>query len=448
AIWVKRLGQPLGAAALDSAESGALPSELLDTVTYQTAFHLTWPDTVDFLVEQFGPPHLFWLALATVIGTIIGLAILLINNWRMSRWRTGHNVRQSNKRHLPVSPCLHVSASPSPAFNLFLWLIFGLIVVEMVTLLDPFRRNPRYLVMYLPLFYLIAANAVIRNTYYVLRIISPTVIALLCLLGFTLLGLNDLRIALVTPEPAYEEAFAFIQQNWQPGDALLTMNTPAAGLYLGHADGFTVQEDAGQFLLNRQTAPVDRWLGVPWLGTTASFNAALNVHERVWFVIDTRTPLPAQPDKPVNVTLGEAIELLGYTLQIPNTPSLTFNSSEHILNLQSPREASNLHLILFWHALRPLTTNYTVFLHLRNSDGATIAQQDGLSLDGAYPTSRWQPGELVIDPFTLSLPADLPTGQYSLWAGLYDLDTLERLPVANDTSGENAILLGEINISE
>jgi hypothetical protein len=52
---------------------------------------------------------------------------------------------------------------------------------------------------------------------------------------------------------------------------------------------------------------------------------------------------------------------------------------------------------------------------------------------------------MVIDPFTLLLPADLPAGQYILWAGLYQLETLERLPVANDTSGENAIRLGEIN---
>jgi hypothetical protein len=85
---------------------------------------------------------------------------------------------------------------------------------------------------------------------------------------------------------------------------------------------------------------------------------------------------------------------------------------------------------------------------LRNHEGVTIAQQDGLSLDGAYPTSRWQPEEMMTDPFILTLPANLPAGRYTLWAGLYDLDTLERLPVANDTSGENAVLLGEINISE
>jgi hypothetical protein len=340
--------------------------------------------------------------------------------------------------------------------------------------------------MYLPLFYFIAAHAILSvacrvayispqgafgsaqpplGTYHGSRTLSPF-IALAFLIVFTALSFDDLRIALVTPEPAYEEAFDFIQENWQPQDALLTMNTPAAGLYLGRADGFTVQDgqDDDQFLLNQQTAPVDRWLGVPWIGTAAGFNAALNAHERVWFVIDAirqpvyfrgdwqavvnsqmeqvwandnalvyrtrsnRVPLPTQPDTLVEATLDNAIELAGYTLQISRT-------SQPILTVT-----------LFWQPLTPLTADYTVFLHLRNSDGATVAQQDGLSLAGAYPTSRWQPGEMVIDPFTLVLPADLPAGRYTLWAGLYQLETLERLPVANDASGENAIRLGEVKL--
>jgi hypothetical protein len=483
AIWVKRLGQPLGAAALGSAGSNAVPTELLDTVTYQTAFHFTWADTVDFLAEQFGPPHLYWLALVTTIAVVVGLVGWLANEGRISEWRIGSKSEQRNKLHFIASSPRRVTLSPSqpvtPFFSLFLWLIFGLIILQMVTLLDPFRRNPRYLVMYLPLFYFIAAHAILsvayhasvrslplgRITHHALHTLSPFV-ALAFLIIFTALSFDDLRIALVTPEPAYEEAFDFVQKNWQPQDALLTMNTPAAGLYLGRADGFTVQDgqDDDQFLLNHQTAPVDRWLGVPWIGTAADFNAALNTHKRVWFVIDTirqpvyfrgdwqavvnsqmeqvwandnalvyrtrssRVPLPTQPDTLVEATLDNAIELVGYTLQISQAsqPTLT--------------------VTLFWQPLTPLTADYTVFLHLRNNDGATVAQHDGLSLAGAYPTSRWQPGEMVIDPFTLVLPADLPAGPYTLWTGLYQLETLERLPVANDASGENAIRLGEIKL--
>lgn len=485
AILVKRLGQPLGAPTLGSADSEGLPAAMIGTVAYQTAFNFSWADTVDFLAEQFGPPHLFWLAVVALMGAILGVIMWLIVK---KNRRIGESANSSL-----THPCTPAPLHPC-TFSLFLWLIFGLILLEAVTLLNTARQNPRYLAMFLPLFYLIAANSVSRITYHVSRVIyhisrtthhvlrtTPyrslsTFLSLAWLTLFTWLGLGDLRIALVTPEPAYEHAFQFVQQNWQPGDTLLTMNTPAAALYLGRADGFTVQSDADQFLLNRDTAPIDRWLGSPWVGTAAGFNAALNAHPRVWFVIDTirlpvyfradwqavinsqmeqvwakdnaliyrtrpeRVPLPTQPEVPIDAILGNSIRLTGYTLQ----PSPSQFTAPDNFNYPLPGKASNLHLTLFWQALRPISTDYTVFLHLRNSEGGTITQRDGLSLDGTYPTSRWQPSETVLDPFTLSLPADLPTGAYTLWAGMYQLDTLERLPVANDTSGENAIRLGDI----
>jgi hypothetical protein len=48
----------------------------------------------------------------------------------------------------------------APYSLLFLWLIFGLTVIEMVFLIEPWRRNPRYLVMALPVFYLIVGASV------------------------------------------------------------------------------------------------------------------------------------------------------------------------------------------------------------------------------------------------------------------------------------------------
>ncbi len=515
AVLVKRLGQPLGDVALGSAGSDPLSTELFETITYQTAFHFTWTDTIDFLAEQFGPAHHFWLAITTVVAAIAGLILGLVSKWQTKADNnTSHRLLRVARFASPAS-CRLIASPP----HLFLWLIFGLIILEMVTFLDPFRRNPRYLVMYLPLFYLIAAHAILdfgfhlcafggildfarlrtsggvllagfhisRFTLYaserslpVGRFISPTFIALALLLIFTIIGFDDLRIALVTPEPAYEEAFEYLEANWQPGDVLLTMNTPAAGLYRRHANGFTVQNDADQFLLKSETGSIDRWLGAPWVGTPADFNAALNASERMWFVIDTirlpvyfrgdwqavvnsqmeqiwakdnaliyrtrpdRIPLPIHPDILVEATLGDSIQLIGYTLQLPHASSATISSTLPVFNLHASRPISNLYLTLFWRPRHSLTTDYTVFLHLRNAEGITVAQVDRLSLGGAYPTSRWQPGETVIDPFTLSLPANLPPGLYTLWVGMYRLETLERLPIVNDTSAENAILLGEI----
>jgi hypothetical protein len=163
AIWVKRLGRPVGFAALGEAGGGDYAAELLKTISYQTAFYFTWDDTLRFLARQFGVPHHFWLTILTIGSIIIGLVFWLVSQ------------RRQEKKNSPASPAVMATLVPKlslgtrvAAFHPFLWLVFGLVILEMVTLLEPFRRNPRYIVMYLPLFYLIAAYAIcdLRFTIY------------------------------------------------------------------------------------------------------------------------------------------------------------------------------------------------------------------------------------------------------------------------------------------
>ncbi|MFQ5855519.1 MAG: glycosyltransferase family 39 protein [Anaerolineae bacterium] len=114
-------------------------------------------------------------------------------------------------------------------------------------------------------------------------------------------------------------------------------------------------------------------------------------------------------------------------------------------------------LTLFWEPLRTTDVSYTVFVHLW--DGQTIwGQKDGqpqacpepctvpspstvlrtgLSRGrraGAWPTTEWFPGDLIVDSRQVPVDPDTPPGGYELIAGLYRLDTGERLPVY-DASG-------------
>ncbi len=65
------------------------------------------------------------------------------------------------------------------------------------------------------------------------------------------------------------------------------------------------------------------------------------------------------------------------------------------------------------------------YLHLLDVDGRKVAQVD---VNG-YPVEQWRKGDLVFSRFSLSLPPDLPSGMYTLRAGLYTLPDLTPLPL-------------------
>jgi hypothetical protein len=137
---IKRLGRPLGAASLVGGSVRGLVVELIGTVSYQAGLVLDGESAVKFLARQFGVPHHLWLTLVAVIGGGIALAV-----WLAARRSAGSS---------------RGGEWPAPYSFLYLWLVFGLSVVEMILLLQPWRRNPRYLVMALPLFYLMVGGGV------------------------------------------------------------------------------------------------------------------------------------------------------------------------------------------------------------------------------------------------------------------------------------------------
>jgi hypothetical protein len=103
-------------------------------------------------------------------------------------------------------------------------------------------------------------------------------------------------------------------------------------------------------------------------------------------------------------------------------------------------------LRLFWETFEPVKDDYKVFVQLRNDQNQVVAQADHLPFNGLLPTSAWPPGDILVENFWLDLPMDLPAGDYMLVTGLYCPDTGERLPVANDISGESAVVLGSVNV--
>ncbi len=86
----------------------------------------------------------------------------------------------------------------------------------------------------------------------------------------------------------------------------------------------------------------------------------------------------------------------------------------------------SLDMTLYWQALAQPSHAYTVFAHVLNGDGQLVGQQDNMPVRDQMPTSCWQPGEIVADPYHITLPAGA-RGPFSVEVGLYRLDTGQRL---------------------
>ncbi len=98
---------------------------------------------------------------------------------------------------------------------------------------------------------------------------------------------------------------------------------------------------------------------------------------------------------------------------------------------------------IIWLAERAPEARYKVFLQLLDAEGRLVGQRDSEPAGGARPTSTWDAGKNYYDYHALLIPEDLPADDYTLIAGLYDInDPAARLPVGDSTYFE----LGKVTV--
>jgi hypothetical protein len=136
-------------------------------------------------------------------------------------------------------------------------------------------------------------------------------------------------------------------------------------------------------------------------------------------------------DSDLGATFGDELALTGYRLESGERPN-TYNIG------------------LRWQALQPVENDYTITIQLFDKDDNLVAQVDKPPFGGAYPTTAWQPGTEMPDTYTLELPESVPGGEYRLAVGVYDFDTLERLPVVeadNIIPDANLVILQQVAVN-
>ncbi len=97
----------------------------------------------------------------------------------------------------------------------------------------------------------------------------------------------------------------------------------------------------------------------------------------------------------------------------------------------------SIDITLQWQATATPSQDYTIFFQLLDPTQTYLLGADSPPLNGDYPTSLWRAGDTITESRTLTLPANLPAGDYWLATGLYDPASGARLPLLG---GGDAIL--------
>jgi len=133
-------------------------------------------------------------------------------------------------------------------------------------------------------------------------------------------------------------------------------------------------------------------------------------------IVKPLTPPPVESLEIQNLlprSLGGRVELLGYNLS-----PITF------------RPGDPLPLTLFWRAQSDLDKDYFVLLRLQAEDGTGWTLHQERPASGSYPTTRWEQGDVVREQLDVRIPANVPSGRYTLMAGLAEAGSGEEVGLA------------------
>lgn len=110
--------------------------------------------------------------------------------------------------------------------------------------------------------------------------------------------------------------------------------------------------------------------------------------------------------------------------------------------------SGRVEVTLYWRARTAQSQNLTVFAQILNQDGQQVAGHDSVPRNGAAPVTTWPVEAIQADAHTISLPANLPPGDYRLITGLYN-DAGQRIRVIGPNGSaypNQAVPLGSLQL--
>jgi 4-amino-4-deoxy-L-arabinose transferase-like glycosyltransferase len=101
-----------------------------------------------------------------------------------------------------------------------------------------------------------------------------------------------------------------------------------------------------------------------------------------------------------------------------------------------PTSGVVLSVTLRWVARNPTPVDAKVFMHVLDKTGNAIAQSDHEPDGGWFPTNDWQRGDIIEDHFQVDLPRGVRVDDVRVALGMYDAETVQRLPAVDAARGE------------
>jgi hypothetical protein len=216
--------------------------------------------------------------------------------------------------------------------------------------------------------------------------------------------------------------------------------------------------------------PTSNWYGgdmaVQWLDVSVPLDAPpRNYHFKVGLYDQDRgQPFPVLDEEGSPVATAVTLEPLtvseaavppaAASLGIPNPLQarvgdsfifLGYDVSQRVLN-----PGQSAHVSLYWQATAKPDRDYLVSTYLVDEGGKVWPQSSRQALDGDYPTSLWEAGQVVRDRFDLVVDPETPRAVYELRAGLYDEEAGSYLPVvvSSEVSSEESVPSESISLGQ
>ncbi len=377
---------------------------------------------------------------------------------------------------LPDAPVPPLSTS----FFLLSYTFGPLLLIYLFSFVTPLY-HVRYIFAYSPGFYILLGAGMVWLTGRSNRMAA--VVALLMLLTGSLYSIYQYHFNPRYRTDDYRTAVEFIQQRWQPGDAILVNAGYVYTAFAYYTDWsdlarrrlapYQSPTDPNQPILF-QAGTVDGGPELGWGDPRADFYG-MNKSEtaealqkmsqdfnRLWLLraYDTVT----DPESFIRIWLAEhtipiedrlisgesSIRAQGFLLgQTPpvSTEPIKFEDGMALVDWELPdrswQPGQTIHLKLWWMATALPSVDYKMSLKLWSPSGKLAAQgRDEWPVGTLYRATAWPVGQPVYHATPLILPPDLSPGEYWLNVELYHPDTIS--PLARLDNGEYAVTLGPV----